>query len=390
MSGGKLRAASASFAQRAGGERRPSGERAKASVWAIAGGGTGGHVTPALALAEAVAARGDAPFVLGGEIGLERRLVPEAGFELVTLPSGQVMGRSVIARLRAALATSRGLVAAWRELGARRARVLISVGGYASVPGVIAAALRRIPIALVEPNAMPGRANRLAARFARGVFLQFGAAAPKLRRAGAVSVVGAPLRNALVAAFRSAPPRRAPGKPLHLLVFGGSQGARQINDAMIEAAPHLDRSSFEIFHQTGEADRDRVAGAYAAAGVAARVVAFERDMPARYAESDLALCRSGALTVAELAMAGLPALLVPYPHAADDHQSANASAMASAGAAIVLPSRPLTAGDLLRALADLAAHPEQLVAMGAAAARLARPDAAETIVAACAAWAEVA
>jgi UDP-N-acetylglucosamine--N-acetylmuramyl-(pentapeptide) pyrophosphoryl-undecaprenol N-acetylglucosamine transferase len=233
---------------------------------------------------------------------------------------------------------------------------------------------------------MPGRANRLAARFARGVFVQFEAAASALRRAGAVTVVGAPLRAALVTAFRSAPPRRPPGKPLRLLVFGGSQGARQINDAMVAAAPRLPRGDFEIFHQTGEADRERVAAAYAAAGVAARVVAFERDMPARYAVSDLALCRSGALTVAELAMAGLPALLVPYPHAADDHQSANARAAAEAGAALVLPSRPLATDDLLRALADLAAHPERVVAMGVAASRLARPDAAAQIVEACAAW----
>ena len=142
-----------------------------ASTFAIAGGGTGGHVTPALALAEAVAARGDAPFLLGGEIGLERRLVPEAGFELVTLPSGQVMGRGAVAKLRAALAALRGAFAAWRILGARRASVLISVGGYASVPGVVAAVLRRIPIALVEPNATPGRASRLAARFARVAFV---------------------------------------------------------------------------------------------------------------------------------------------------------------------------------------------------------------------------
>jgi UDP-N-acetylglucosamine--N-acetylmuramyl-(pentapeptide) pyrophosphoryl-undecaprenol N-acetylglucosamine transferase len=355
-------------------------------VWAIAGGGTGGHVTPALALAEAVAARGDAPFLLGGEIGLERRLVPEAGFELVVLPSGQLMGRGAIAQVRAVLAALRGALAARRELASRRACVLISVGGYASVPGVIAAALRRIPIALVEPNAMPGRANRLAARFARGAFVQFEAASGALRRAGEVAVVGAPLRAALVAAFRSAPPRRPPGKPLRLLVFGGSQGARQINDAMIEAVPHLDRGAFAIFHQTGEADRERVAAAYAAAGVDARVVAFERDMPARYVESDLALCRSGALTVAELAMAGLPALLVPYPFAADDHQSANARAAADAGAAIVLPSRSLTADELARTLTELAAHPERLAAMGAAAARLARPDAAAQIVSACAMW----
>jgi UDP-N-acetylglucosamine--N-acetylmuramyl-(pentapeptide) pyrophosphoryl-undecaprenol N-acetylglucosamine transferase len=355
-------------------------------VWAIAGGGTGGHVTPALAIAEAVAARGDAPFLLGGEIGLERVLVPEAGFELVTLPSGQVMGRSLSARLRAMVATARGVLAASRELRARHARVLISVGGYASVPGVIAAALRRIPIALVEPNAMPGRANRLASRLARGAFVQFEAAAGVLRRAGAVTVVGAPLRAALVAAFRSAPPRHPPGKPLRLLVFGGSQGARQINDALIEAAPDLARAGTEVFHQTGEADRERVAAAYAAAGVAARVVAFERNMPARYAESDLAVCRSGALTVAELAMAGLPALLVPYPHAADDHQTANARAAEQAGAAIVLPSRPLAAGDVLRALAELAGDPGRLAAMAAASARLARPDAAARIVEACAAW----
>jgi UDP-N-acetylglucosamine--N-acetylmuramyl-(pentapeptide) pyrophosphoryl-undecaprenol N-acetylglucosamine transferase len=358
-------------------------------VWAIAGGGTGGHVTPALALAEAVAARGDQPFLLGGEIGLERRLVPEAGFELVTLPSGQVMGKGAAAVVRSAFATARGVLAAWRELGARRARVLISVGGYASVPGVIAAALRRIPIALVEPNAMPGRANRLAARAARGVFVQFAAAADVLRRTSGVSVVGAPLRSALVASFRSARPRATPGVPLRLLVFGGSQGARQLNDAMIEAAPRLAAAGYQIFHQTGEADRERVASAYAAAGIDARVVAFERDMPARYAESDLALCRSGALTVAELAMAGLPALLVPYPFAADDHQTANARAAAEAGAAIVLPSRPLATSDLLSALSELAAHPDRLVAMSAAAARLARPDAATTIVSACAAWAEV-
>src|SRR5262249_50620115 len=201
-------------------------------------------------------------------------------------------------------------------------------------------------------------------RCARGVFVQCEAAAGALGRAGAVSVVGAPLRQALVAAFRGAPPRRAPGKPLRLLVFGGSQGARQINDAMIEAAPRLDRTGFEVFHQTGEADRERVAAAYAGAGISAQVVAFERDMPTRYAASDIALCRSGALTVAELAMAGLPALLVPYPYAADDHQSANARAAAEAGAAIVLPSRPLGAADLLAALAELAGNPEHLVAMG--------------------------
>ena len=355
-------------------------------VFAIAGGGTGGHVTPALALAEAVAARGDVPVLFGGELGLEKRLVPEAGFTLVKLPSGQVMGRGLGARLGALVATARGTRVARRELAARGAEVLISVGGYASVPGVLAAALARLPIALVEPNAMPGRANRLAARIARALFLQFPEAADALGGGARVVRSGAPLRRDLVSAFAAAPPRRAPGLPLRVLVFGGSQGARQINEAMMEAAPRLDPRRFEVFHQTGEADRERVVAAYAKSPLAARVVAFEPDMPTRYAESDVALCRSGALTLAELAMAKLPALLVPYPFAADDHQAANARAAAAAGAARVLPSRPLAADDVVRALDALADEPEQLVKMSEAQATLARPDAAERIVEACAAW----
>ena len=355
-------------------------------VWAIAGGGTGGHVTPALAVAEAVAARGDAPFVLGGTRGLEGRLVPEAGFELVALPSGQIMGRGPLARLRGLWDTTRGIAAAWRELGRRRARVLVSVGGYASVPGVVAAALRRLPIALVEPNAMPGRANRLAARFARALFVQFPEAASALAGGAPPTVCGAPLRRALVEAFRAAPPRRAAGQPLRLLVFGGSQGARQINEAMIEIAPKLDPDGFQIFHQSGEADRERVAAAYAETDLPARVVAFEPDMPTRYAEHDLALCRSGALTVAELAMARLPALLVPYPFAADDHQTANARAAAEAGAAVLLDSRPLDPAALLEALSRFAAEPGRLHPMSEAAGALARPDAAERIAEACAGW----
>ena len=357
-------------------------------VWAIAGGGTGGHVTPALAIAEAVAARGDGVFVLGGELGLERRLVPDAGFELVSLASGQVMGRGPLARLAALFAMLRGVLRAWRELGRRRASCLISVGGYASVPGVLAAALRRRPIALVEPNAMPGRANRLAARLARVLFLQFPEAREHLGGSARSEVCGAPLRAGLVDAFRAAPPRRPPGGPLRLLVFGGSQGARQLNDAMVELAPKLDPEAFTIFHQSGEADRERVAAAYAEADLPARVVAFEPDMPTRYAEHDLALCRSGALTVAELAMARLPALLVPYPFAADDHQRANARAAADAGAARLLESRPLDSGELLREILALAEDPQRLAEMSEAAGRLAHPDAARRIVEDCSAWLE--
>src|SRR5262249_19355341 len=179
--------------------------------------------------------------------------------------------------------------------------------------------------------------------------------------------------------------RRARAPPHRVLVFGGSQGAHKLTQAMTEGAGGLGRARIEVFHQTGEADRAGVAAAYAAAGIRAEVVAFEPDMPRRYRWADLAICRSGALTVAELAMAGLPALLVPFPFAADDHQRANARALAEAGAARALESRPLGAAELARALSELLAKPEELVAMGRAAARLARPHAAEQIVEECAA-----
>jgi UDP-N-acetylglucosamine--N-acetylmuramyl-(pentapeptide) pyrophosphoryl-undecaprenol N-acetylglucosamine transferase len=359
------------------------------SRWVIAGGGTGGHVTPALALAERIAASGASVLFIGSEHGLETRLVPEAGIELAALPSQQVMGRGVAGRLAAGLAMLRACATAWRRLGSFDANLVISVGGYASVPAVAAAWLRRIPVVLVEPNAVPGRANRAAARIARRVFVQFEAAAARLVGAGhreRVRNSGIPLRVRLIEAFRAQPPRRAATAPFHLLVFGGSQGARQINEAMMEAAPSLagPEAEITIFHQTGEADRDRVAEAYATAGVAAEVVDFERDMPSRYRWADLAVCRSGALTVAELALAGLPAIFVPYPFAADDHQAANARALADAGAARVLDSHTLSAEKLADSVRELFGRPERLRSMSAAAEKLARPNAAEEIIAECA------
>ena len=357
---------------------------AEARRFAVAGGGTGGHVVLALALAERLAARGHTVLMIGSPQGLENRLVPEAGFELAVLPAGQIMGRGLGTRIRGALAIARGALAARGLLRRRRIELVISVGGYASVPAVLAAATLRIPIALVEPNAQPGRANRLAARLARRIFVQFEEAARALSPGSdKAKVLGIPLREALIRAFHDAPPRRTPRAPLRLLVFGGSQGARQLNEAMLALAPRLDPARFEIVHQTGEPDRARVADAYATTGLRAEVMAFEPQMPRRYREADLALCRSGAMTVAELALAGLPALLVPYPFAADDHQTANARALVTAGAARLLPAKTLTPDDVMGALDELAAQPERLREMGLAAAKLARPDAAERIVDAC-------
>jgi UDP-N-acetylglucosamine--N-acetylmuramyl-(pentapeptide) pyrophosphoryl-undecaprenol N-acetylglucosamine transferase len=345
-------------------------------------------VTPALALAERIAARGDEVLVFGAQSGLETRLVPEAGFELVTLPSRQIMGRSRIAQILSLLATARACVSAALALRRAGTEIVVSVGGYASLPAALAAVAMRRPLAIVEPNAIPGRANRLVARFAAQVFAGFEEGARRLAGsvdAKRVHTVGVPLRAGLVRAFAGAPARRAPAPPCRVLVFGGSQGAHQINEAMAEVAADLPADRVEVFHQAGAADRARVAAAYAEAGVRACVVDFEPDMPRRYAWADLAVCRAGALTVAELAMAGLPALLVPYPYAADDHQRANAEALARAGAGCLLGSRPLDPGELGRTLGELLEKPARLAAMSEAAYGLARPDAADRIVEECAA-----
>lgn len=352
----------------------------------LAGGGTGGHVTMALALGEAMHEAGDEVLFVGGEHGLEGRLVPEAGFELVRLPAAQVMGRGALGRLRALGPLTRGAIAARGVLARFAPHAVVSVGGYAAVPALVAARLRRTPLALVEPNAIPGRTHRAAAPFARRIYLGFEAARRAFARAdaaGRVRVAGVPLRRALVEAFDTPEPPRPADGPLRLLTFGGSQGARQINDALTAALPELDPTRIRIAHQTGEADRERVAAAYSDAGFDADVFSFDPDMPARYRWADLALCRSGAITVAELALAGLPALLVPYPYAADDHQTANARALTEFGAARLLDTKTLDGKRLADALGPLVEDREPLLAMGRRARERARPDAAREIVADC-------
>jgi len=350
--------------------------------WVVAGGGTGGHVTPALALGEQIAARGDRVLFVGSDDGVETRLVPEAGFELVALPSRQVMGRGPAGRALGVATILRSVPLAARALGRARADAVVSVGGYAAMPVALAATLRRRPLALVVPDAVPGRVHRLTARFASCAYLGFAEAASRLGRVD-TAVVGHPLRAALRERVAAGAARRRPAPPFRLFVFGGSQGARQLNEAMMDALPRLADLPLEVVHQTGEADRERVAAAYAKSSVRAEVLAFEKDMPARYRWADLALTRAGAMTIAELAASGLPALCCPYPYAADDHQAANARACAAAGAARVLPSRGPERIDgerLAAALHELFGRPDELARMATAARRFDRPDAARDIV----------
>ncbi|MBW2312747.1 MAG: undecaprenyldiphospho-muramoylpentapeptide beta-N-acetylglucosaminyltransferase [Deltaproteobacteria bacterium] len=349
-------------------------------TWAVAGGGTGGHVTMALALAEEIRERGGDVFLLGTDQGLERELVPAAGFELVTFEARQVMGQRLLARVGALAGLVATTAEARRALRGRSVTGLLSVGGYASMPAVAAAALSRIPTALVEPNGIPGRANRLMARFARLVFTGFEEANAHLPVPGdRIRLYGCPLRHELVAAF-AARESRKPEPPFRLLVAGGSQGARQLNEGMMDVLPSLDPATVEIFHQTGRDDRARVDEAYRKAGFRAEVVDFTGDMPARYGWADLAVCRAGALTVAELALAGLPSLLVPYPFAADDHQTVNARALTDAGGAILLESRPFDPAALANELRALFSAPTRITEMRRALASRARPGAARAIV----------
>lgn len=353
--------------------------------WVIAGGGTGGHVTPALALGEVLREAGDPVLFVGTQRGIENRLVPEAGFELVTLDSRPLIGRSLAERIRSVAAL---LVATWRARGVLArfgTDIVVSVGGYASAPAALAAVWRRTPMVLVNTDARPGAANRLSARFARRIFAGFpnseGAFGNLAER---VQITGVPLRRALCDAFANASPPAVPeGEARRLFVFGGSQGARQINDALLASLPELAKRNVSVVHQTGEADRERVAEAYAAAGVEACIVAFEHDMPRRYREAELVVCRAGAISIAELALAGRAALLVPLAHVGGGEQFANARLLEDAGAARVLDSRELSDATFQRALLGLLDDPIALRTMGARAADLGRPDAARCVVDSC-------
>jgi UDP-N-acetylglucosamine--N-acetylmuramyl-(pentapeptide) pyrophosphoryl-undecaprenol N-acetylglucosamine transferase len=358
-------------------------------IFVISGGGTGGHVTPALALGEALRSQGEAVLFVGTERGIEKRLVPEAGFELVTLDARPVIGRGPIARAAALLALARATLEARRLLRARGATLVIAVGGYASVPAALAAALSRIPVALVNTDAVPGLANRVLARVAKRVFVGWPGAAAAFGGGPRIEVSGVPLRAALRQAFAA----RGDDKPreddrLHLFAFGGSQGAHQINEALLAALPALDAARLAVVHQTGESDRARVDAGYRAAGFEAVVTAFERDMPSRYRWADLVVCRAGAISVAELALAGRPALLVPLGHVGGGEQFANARELERAGAARVLDSRNLSQSDFTRELVTLLDDPARLREMGGRAAALAKPDAAEAIAARCRALAQ--
>jgi UDP-N-acetylglucosamine--N-acetylmuramyl-(pentapeptide) pyrophosphoryl-undecaprenol N-acetylglucosamine transferase len=347
----------------------------------IAGGGTGGHVIPGLAIARELrdAPRAEVRFV-GTARGLETRLVPEAGFGLELVRSGQLKNVSLATRLRTAVDLPLGMMECVRLLRKFKPQVVVGVGGYASGPGMLAAILLRVPTLAFEPNAVPGLANRVVGRRVSAAAVNFEQTTKYFRNA---RVTGIPVR----AEFFGIQPKTSGS--LGLLVFGGSQGARILNETMPKIAGALLKKfpDLEILHQAGGRHADSTAQAYEAAGLMGErgqrrvtVKPYLDDMPAEFAAADLILCRSGASTVAELGAAGKASLLVPFALAADDHQRKNAEVFRAAGAASMMTEAELADPEsLLGELGDLLAEPEKLRTMGERARTLARPGAVKEI-----------
>lgn len=343
----------------------------------IAGGGTGGHIIPALAVARELVARHEAEILFVGTArGLEQRLVPEAGFPLRLVDAGPLKNVSLLTRLRTLYDLPRSLLACRRLIRAFRPHVVFGVGGYASGPGMAAALTLGVPAMVFEPNAFPGLANRLVGRRVQAAAVNFPSAVRWFRNA---EVTGIPVRPEF---FHLEPPSAAAP---HLLVFGGSQGSRLLNQALPRIAGDLLRQvpGLTIEHQCGARHLESTQADYFSSGVDPSrwsVEPFFSDMPQRFGRAHLVMARSGASTVAELAAAGKPALLVPFAAAADDHQRRNAEEMVNAGAAAMLNETDLAVpGRLLDTLTGLLSAPDRLAAMAAAARPLAHPGAAEHI-----------
>jgi UDP-N-acetylglucosamine--N-acetylmuramyl-(pentapeptide) pyrophosphoryl-undecaprenol N-acetylglucosamine transferase len=347
---------------------------------AFAGGGTGGHLFPGLAVAEIVRRRelADEIVFFGASRGIETVVVPREGYELVSQALEGVRGRGSVASARALALLGRAIAAARRELVRRRIDVVVGLGGYASTAAVIAARSARIPVVLLEQNRELGLATRVLSRLAAAVCTSFEDTASALPR-GRARWTGNPVRPALEEAFS----RREKTRDA-LLVFGGSAGAQSVNRAVIAALGDIRRRGrcelpTRIIHQAGRQGLDEVRAAYRSLGLVAEVHEFIDDMAAAYAAARVAVCRAGATTVAELAATGTPAILIPFPHAAA-HQLANALAVESAGAGQVVRDGPSTATELADALVRLLADRATLDSLGAAAAKLGRPGAAGRVV----------
>ncbi len=361
----------------------------------IAGGGTGGHLFPGIAVAEEFLSRDQANEVLfvGTERGIEARAVPAAGYRLELISAAGIRGKGGFSQIKGVAMMIYGYAQSRKILKAFRPDLVLGVGGYASLPMVLAARGMQVPRFIHEQNAIPGQTNRLLAKFAERVFITLEESARYFPK-NSTLLTGNPLRRQILDSIGSRGKEQAASndsnKPCHLtndpcfnlLIFGGSQGAHAINMAMVEALPFLKRNplKLQIVHQTGESDCEAVASGYRTAGVEARVTPFISDMASEYERADLIICRAGATTIAEVTACGKTCLFIPFPHAVDDHQRKNAEALLKKDACFMMLEQELSGESLADTILKLSADIDTVQRTGKLALGLARLDAAEIIV----------
>ena len=349
----------------------------------IAGGGTGGHLFPGIAIAEEFLRRDrdDRILFVGTDRGIEKRILGDLGYSLQTIDVAGVKGRGWKKSLAALFRIPGSLIQSFRIIRRFSPDLVVGVGGYASGPAVLTACLMGVPTAIAEQNALPGLTNRILGKVVDRIFVSF-AQTGRWFHAGKVVVSGNPIRQAFFSE-QNAPERQ--GRPFTLLIFGGSQGAHAVNRAVTEALDDLApvRDDLYIIHQTGSQDRDEVARTYRAKGVTAEVLPFITDMAAAYRKADLLICRAGATSIAEITAAGKTAILIPFPFAVEDHQTGNAEVLVQAGAAEMIPERELTGARLAASVKRYYDHPELLRDMEARSAGLGNVRAAADIVDGC-------
>ncbi len=348
----------------------------------IMAGGTGGHVYPALAVAQELIRRGCEVSWLGTPDSFESRLVPQHGIILDTIDSFRLRGQGMASLVLAPLRLLRAMAQAWRVLRRRRPQVVLGMGGFASGPGGLVSRLQRLPLVIHEQNTIPGMTNRWLARVATRVLQAFPGS---FDESVGARLCGNPVRPEILAL--PAPEQRlsaCEGEPVELLVMGGSLGARALNEVLPPAlALVAEERRPRVVHQAGRGKLAATEAAYAAAGVEARVTEFIADVAQALAGADLVICRAGALTISELAAAGVASILVPYPHAVDDHQTRNARFLSEAGAALLIPQRELTPERLAAELEALCRERGRLLEMARAARARAMPDALACVADAC-------
>jgi UDP-N-acetylglucosamine--N-acetylmuramyl-(pentapeptide) pyrophosphoryl-undecaprenol N-acetylglucosamine transferase len=342
------------------------------SVFVMAGGGTGGHVIPALAVAEELRRDGHEVFFIGTRRGHEANLVPAAGFPIEWIEIGGLNRVGLLQRIRSLIQLPISTLRVLGMLGRRKPAAMFSMGGYVAGPATIAALLRRLPIVLMEPNAIPGMTNRRIGKYVSMALISFPDAARYFPE-GRSRITGVPVRREF---FEMAP--KPPASEFTVLITGGSGGSRTLNEAARGSWPLFRESGLpvRIIHQAGRDMAAPIAKDFASAGVRGEVVPFIRDMPAAFAEADLTVCRAGASTVSELAAAGKPAILVPFPFAADDHQFKNADALARAGAARLVRDQEMNGRRLFDEVAELIRDRSELARMAARVKDFSHQDAA--------------